>query len=89
MLVALAMAVIFLCVTALMIVASCDLNPVTHGYLASPAVAAQLRILCAKAVFIIVSDCLDTSPKLQAVGMTISVLLIMYWHFKEVRTASM
>ncbi|KAG2493141.1 hypothetical protein HYH03_008565 [Edaphochlamys debaryana] len=80
-LVALAMAVLFLVVTALMVIASCDLNPVSKGYLASPAAYARLKILFAKGGFIVCANCLNGSAKLQTLGMAAAVMLVVWWNF--------
>ena len=47
------------------VVASSDLNPVTQGYLASPAAITRLKILTAKAIYIIAADDLQAWPKVQ------------------------
>ncbi|GFR46148.1 hypothetical protein Agub_g7674, partial [Astrephomene gubernaculifera] len=83
MLVSLGTALLFLCVTALMVVASCNLDPVSKGYLSSPAAYARLRILIAKAVFVVLANCVDSNPKPQSIGMLIAVALICYWNLRE------
>nr|ACF39778.1 PAS domain sensory protein FXL1 [Chlamydomonas reinhardtii] len=76
-------ACIFFCVTALMVVASSDLNPVSQGYLASPAAVTRLKILTAKAIYIIVADDMQSWPKPQ-VAMVWAVGLICWWNFRRV-----
>lgn len=49
--------------------ASSDLNPVSQGYLASPAAVTRLKILTAKAIYIIVADDMQSWPKPQVRGM--------------------
>ncbi|GLC68270.1 hypothetical protein PLESTF_000670100 [Pleodorina starrii] len=82
MMVAMTTALLFLCVTALLVVASAELNPVAQGYLSSPAALVRLRVLFAKAVYIIFANCVDSNPRLQCIGMTASVLVIVYWNFR-------
>ncbi|KAG2443202.1 hypothetical protein HYH02_009279 [Chlamydomonas schloesseri] len=77
-------AAIFFCVTALMVVASSDLNPVSQGYLASPAAVTRLKILTAKAAYIILADDMQSWPKPQAIGVVIAVGLIVWWNFRRV-----
>ncbi|KAG2432252.1 hypothetical protein HXX76_009170 [Chlamydomonas incerta] len=81
--VALFVAVLHLCVTALLVVASSDLNPITRGYLASPDAPTRLRILVGKAIFIIASTCLKSWPKLQTGLMVTAVALITWFNFKK------
>ncbi|KAG2423294.1 hypothetical protein HXX76_015443 [Chlamydomonas incerta] len=81
--VALTTALIFFVVTALIIIASSDLNPVARGFLASPAVYPRLKILCAKAVFIISAACLNFTEKVQVVVSVICVGLICWWNFRK------
>ncbi|KXZ42246.1 hypothetical protein GPECTOR_175g214 [Gonium pectorale] len=82
MLAGLASAALFLAVTALLVVASSDLNPVSQGYLASPAAYTRLQILVAKAVYIVCSDTLTANPRLQVIGMLLSVAAILYWNLR-------
>ncbi|KXZ42959.1 hypothetical protein GPECTOR_109g202 [Gonium pectorale] len=94
MLAGLASAALFLAVTALLVVASSDLNPVSQGYLASPAAYTRLRILMTKAAYIICADCLDAFPRVQAstrghggmalgvFGMLACVCFIFYWNLR-------
>ncbi|KAG2441028.1 hypothetical protein HXX76_003881 [Chlamydomonas incerta] len=77
-------AVLFFAITGFMVIASSDLNPVSRGYLASPAAITRLKILCAKAVFVIVADDMQSWPKPQAIGILITVLLIWWWNFRRV-----
>ncbi|KXZ48850.1 hypothetical protein GPECTOR_25g435 [Gonium pectorale] len=81
--VALTTGLVFMCVTALMVVASSDLDPVSKGFLASPAVYARLKILAAKAAYIILANCLDNSHKVQSIGMLTCVSLIVYWNLRS------
>ncbi|KAG2482499.1 hypothetical protein HYH03_018574 [Edaphochlamys debaryana] len=83
MLVAGALAALFLAITALMIIASSDLNPVSKGILASPAVYTRLKILIAKAAFIIFANCFEGNFKLQTLGEAVSVLLVVWWNFRQ------
>ncbi|KAG2497251.1 hypothetical protein HYH03_004835 [Edaphochlamys debaryana] len=76
-------AALFFCVTALMVVASCDLNPVSRGYLASPAAITRLKILTAKAAYIIIADCLQSWNKPQAILAVWAVGLITWWNFRN------
>ncbi|EFJ48000.1 hypothetical protein VOLCADRAFT_91579 [Volvox carteri f. nagariensis] len=82
MLVALSGGILFLFVTALVVVASCDLDPVSRAVLASPAAYARLKILFAKAVFITFANCLDSNTKVQVIGMVASVTLIVFWNLR-------
>ncbi|KAG2482503.1 hypothetical protein HYH03_018578 [Edaphochlamys debaryana] len=82
MLVAGALAALFLAITALMIIASSDLNPVSKGILASPAVYTRLKILIAKAAFIVFANCVESNHKVQTLGETIAVLLVVWWNFR-------
>jgi hypothetical protein len=82
--VALTTAALFLLVTALVVVASSDLNPVSSGRLSSPAAMVRLRILLAKALYIIIADCLDSNVRLQCLGMSATVLFILYWNLRQV-----
>lgn len=66
------------------VVAACDLNPVSRGMLASPCTYARLKILAAKAGYILIMDCLRHFPKLQAILMFIAVWLIVLWNFQTV-----
>ncbi|KAG2486663.1 hypothetical protein HYH03_014719 [Edaphochlamys debaryana] len=83
MLVAMAVAALYLGVTALMLIASSDLNPVSKGFLASPTAFIRLRILAAKAVFVVCATCLESNAKLQTAGMTAAVLLVVWWNFRK------
>ncbi|KAG2487340.1 hypothetical protein HYH03_014056 [Edaphochlamys debaryana] len=83
MFVAMTTAVLFLAVTALMIIASSDLNPVSQGYLASPAVYSRLRILAAKAAVVIFANCVDSQPKAQAIGIALAVGLVCWWNLRD------
>ncbi|PNW74156.1 hypothetical protein CHLRE_13g587550v5 [Chlamydomonas reinhardtii] len=76
-------ACIFFCVTALMVVASSDLNPISTGYLASPAAITRLKILTAKALFVIASDDLQGWPKPQAIIIIFTVAMICWWNFRR------
>ncbi|GLI60701.1 hypothetical protein VaNZ11_002794 [Volvox africanus] len=84
MLVALTTALLFLIVTALMVVASADLNPVSRSYLSTPASVVRLKILFAKAIYIVLADCLDSNSRVQSLGMAAAVLLIVYWNFRAI-----
>ncbi|GIL50772.1 hypothetical protein Vafri_6912 [Volvox africanus] len=84
MLVALTTGLLFLIVTALMVVASADLNPVSRAYLSTPASVVRLKILFAKAIYIVMADCLDSNSRVQSLGMVASVLLIVYWNFRTI-----
>ncbi|KAG2443479.1 hypothetical protein HXX76_001832 [Chlamydomonas incerta] len=77
-------ALVFFCVTALMVVASSDLNPVTRGYLASPAAITRLKILTAKAIYIIAADDLQAWPKVQSIIIIFAAGLICWWNFRRV-----
>ncbi|GIL75462.1 hypothetical protein Vretifemale_5241, partial [Volvox reticuliferus] len=81
--VALVTATLFFCVTALMVVASSDLNPISRAYLASPVAIARLQILVAKAAYVIVANDLQSWPKPQAVGLVLCVSLICWWNFRK------
>ncbi|KAG2446966.1 hypothetical protein HYH02_008120 [Chlamydomonas schloesseri] len=83
MAVAVFVAVLHLCVTALLVVASSDLNPITRGYLASPDAPTRLRILVCKAIFIIASTCLKSWPKVQTGLMVAAVAFIAWFNFKK------
>ncbi|KAG2494774.1 hypothetical protein HYH03_007018 [Edaphochlamys debaryana] len=83
MLIALTMAAVVLVVTALMVIASCDLNPVSKGYLASPAAYARLKILIAKAAYIIFANCFESQFKLQTLGQAVAVTLVVWWNFRR------
>ncbi|GLC59118.1 hypothetical protein PLESTB_001450200 [Pleodorina starrii] len=82
MMVALSVALLFLCVTALVVVAGCDLDPVSRGLLASPAAYARLKILIAKAALVIFANCLDSNFRVQVVGMLASATLIVFWNLR-------
>ncbi|EFJ47903.1 hypothetical protein VOLCADRAFT_104960 [Volvox carteri f. nagariensis] len=82
MLVALSAAALFLIVTALVVVASAELNPVSCAYLSTPASVVRLKILFTKAVYVILADCLDSHSRLQSLGMAAAVVLILYWNFR-------
>ncbi|PNW79070.1 hypothetical protein CHLRE_09g399663v5 [Chlamydomonas reinhardtii] len=84
MAVAIITAALFFCVTALLLVASSDLNPVSRGYLASPAAITRLRILAAKAFYVIVADDMQSWPKPQALFLAGAVGFIVYWNLKRV-----
>ncbi|KAG2434419.1 hypothetical protein HYH02_012249 [Chlamydomonas schloesseri] len=84
MAVAVITAIVFFCVTALMVIASSDLNPVSKGYLASPAAITRLRILTAKAFYVIVADDMQSWPKPQALCVALAVGLIVYWNVRRV-----
>ena len=81
-------AVVFFFVTALLVVASCDLNPVAKGFLSSPAAYARLKILLFKAIFVVVAACLMSIPKVQAVAEFIAVTFILYYNLESVRAAA-
>ncbi|KAG2484238.1 hypothetical protein HYH03_016973 [Edaphochlamys debaryana] len=82
MAIALLAAAVFLCITALMVIASSDLNPVSMGFLASPAVYPRLKILGAKAVYVTSAACLEAIPNIQCVVSCICVVLITWWNFR-------
>ena len=67
------------------VVASSDLNPISTGYLASPAAITRLKILTAKALFVIASDDLQGWPKPQAIIIIFTVAMICWWNFRRVR----
>ncbi|GLC73343.1 hypothetical protein PLESTF_001365300 [Pleodorina starrii] len=81
--VALVTAVLFFCVTAFMVVASSELNPISRAFLASPVAVARLQILVAKAAYVIVANDLQSWPKPQAVGLVLCVALICWWNFRR------
>ncbi|KAG2431591.1 hypothetical protein HYH02_013284 [Chlamydomonas schloesseri] len=83
MMVALVTGVIFLAVTCLFVIASCDLNPAAHGVMASPAAYTRLRILAAKAVYIAVAADLDAYPRIQSGGMLVAVALVWWWNTRK------
>ncbi|KAG2443224.1 hypothetical protein HYH02_009297 [Chlamydomonas schloesseri] len=83
MAVAVVTAAVFFCVTALLVVASSDLNPVSRGYLASPAAMTRLKILTAKALFVIASDDMQSWPKPQAIIIIWAVAMICWWNFRR------
>jgi hypothetical protein len=68
----------------LQVVASCDLNPVSNGHLASPAAYARLKILAAKAAYVIIADCLSSIHKAQGVFTFMCVSLILWWNLQSV-----
>ncbi|KAG2450421.1 hypothetical protein HYH02_004923 [Chlamydomonas schloesseri] len=82
--VAVVTAVLFFAITAFMVIASSDLNPVSRGYLASPAAITRLKILCAKAAYVIIADDMQSWPKPQAIGILLTVLIIWWNNFKRV-----
>ncbi|KAG2486667.1 hypothetical protein HYH03_014722 [Edaphochlamys debaryana] len=87
MLVALFTAALFLFVTALMMIAGCDLNPVSKGYLSSPAAYVRLKILFAKAghaAYVIFANCLNSNVKVQTIGMVLAVGLVVWWNLRGV-----
>ncbi|EFJ46271.1 hypothetical protein VOLCADRAFT_93382 [Volvox carteri f. nagariensis] len=81
--VALCTAAVHLGVTALLVVASSDLNPLSQGYLASPDVASRLKILAAKAAFIVCADDLQAWPRVQVVLMAVAVGFICWYNFRK------
>ncbi|GLI70439.1 hypothetical protein VaNZ11_015349 [Volvox africanus] len=81
--VALVAAVVHFCVTALLVVASADLNPLSLSYLASPGAVSRLKILAAKAAFIIFAADLQSWPRLQAVLMNLAVVFICWHNFRK------
>ncbi|GIL74346.1 hypothetical protein Vretifemale_4273, partial [Volvox reticuliferus] len=81
--VALVAAVVHFCVTALLVVASSDLNPLSLSYLASPDAVSRLKILAAKAAFIIFAADLQSWPKIQTVLMSIAVAFICWYNFRK------
>ncbi|KAG2445381.1 hypothetical protein HXX76_000003 [Chlamydomonas incerta] len=83
MMVALSTGVVFLAVTCLFVIASCDLNPTSHGIMASPAAYTRLRILAAKAFFIAMAADVDAYPRIQAMGMLASVVLVWWWNTRK------
>lgn len=87
MLVSLVIAVLFLTVTALMVIASSDLNPASLALLSTPASTVRLKILAAKAAYIVTANCLDSIPKIQSVLLAITVVLIVYWNLRAVGRA--
>ncbi|GIL67639.1 hypothetical protein Vafri_20979 [Volvox africanus] len=76
-------AIVFLAVTVCLVVASGDLNPVTRGTLSSPTVYPRLKVLAAKALFILCADVLDSVEKVQAVLNVSCVVLICWWILKS------
>ncbi|GFR49209.1 hypothetical protein Agub_g11123, partial [Astrephomene gubernaculifera] len=81
--VALATAIILLGVTALMIVASSELNPVSRIYLASPSAATRLKTLAARAAYVGAAAGFRCWPKPQAVTMAIAVGMVCWWNFRR------
>ncbi len=77
-------AVVFIAITALMVVASCDLNPISKAHLASPAAYTRLKILLAKAVYVIAVDCLDQVMKVEVTLSAFCVAIIVWWNFRAV-----
>eukprot|EP00198_Chlamydomonas_reinhardtii_P012864 XP_001702201.1 sensory protein [Chlamydomonas reinhardtii] len=58
-------AAVFFFMTALMLVAGCDLSPVAHGLMASPAAVLRLRVLLLKAAYVGAADLLGEWRKTQ------------------------
>ncbi|KXZ46877.1 hypothetical protein GPECTOR_40g611 [Gonium pectorale] len=83
-------ACLHLAVTALLVVASSDLNPVSRGRLASPDAYSRLKILAAKArardaraAFIMVADDLQSWAGLQTVLLNMAAGAICWWNFRK------
>ncbi|GIM12317.1 hypothetical protein Vretimale_15676 [Volvox reticuliferus] len=76
-------AIVFLAVTVCLVVASGDLNPIARAPLSSPAVYPRLKVLAAKALFIVCSDVLDSVEKVQAVLNVSCVALICWWNLRS------
>ncbi|GFR45040.1 hypothetical protein Agub_g6410 [Astrephomene gubernaculifera] len=76
-------ALVHFSVTALMVVASSDLNPISRGHLASPDSYSRLKILAAKALFIIFTDDLQSWPKLRGVLVVVAVGCCCWWNFRK------
>ncbi len=77
-------AVVFTAISALMVVASCDLNPISKAHLASPAAYTRVRIVLAKAVYVIATDCLDSILKVEVTLSAFCVAVIIWWNFRAV-----
>ncbi len=77
-------AVVFIAITAFMVVASCDLNPISKRHLASPAAYTRLKVLMAKAVYVIAVDCLDQVMKVEVTLGAFCVAIIVWWNFRAV-----
>ncbi len=77
-------AVVFIAITAFMVVASCDLNPISKAHLASPAAYTRLKILMAKAVYVIATGCLDSILKVEVSLSAICVAIVIWWNFRSV-----
>lgn len=76
--VAVLMLLVFGICVACMAVASCDLNPVTKGCLATPAVGVRVLSLCCRTVLIAAAAVCMPWPHVQAVIMMIAVAWILW-----------
>ncbi len=81
--VALSTALLHFCVTALMVVASSDLNPTSKAFLASPDAYTRLKVLLCKTAFVIAADMVQAWPKWQVGVMLGSVALIYYLNLRK------
>lgn len=77
-------ALVFTISTIAVQTAGCDLNPCGKGVLASPAAVMKIKVICAKATFILAMNMLTFSPKLQALVVTTSVLYVFWLNFHTV-----
>ncbi|KAG2497902.1 hypothetical protein HYH03_004167 [Edaphochlamys debaryana] len=88
--VGLVFAATFLCVTALMLLMpfaralTTDLSPASKSIMATPVAYPRLKILFAKAAFVISSADLDAYSKAKAVINCLCVALILYWNVRSV-----
>lgn len=76
---------VLLPLSMLQVIASCDLSPVSRGFLSSPTTVSRLKILAAKASYIIAVNCLGALGKTQAIIIFLAVWLIVLWNVQEVR----
>ncbi|GFR51586.1 hypothetical protein Agub_g14007 [Astrephomene gubernaculifera] len=76
-------AAVALLATALMAVASSELNPVARGILASPAAVTRMRILVLKAIFVCAAHAFHSWPKVQAIAMLIAATGTTWLNFSE------
>ncbi|KAG2424794.1 hypothetical protein HXX76_014218 [Chlamydomonas incerta] len=74
---------VFFFMTALMLVAGCDLSPVAHGIMASPAAVLRLRVLLLKAAYVGAADLLGEWRKTQALTMVGCVALVCWYNLRS------
>jgi hypothetical protein len=62
-------------------VAGCTLNPMTHSYGASPCPRLRIKLMTLKILLVVCGSAVDAYPLIQAIGMLIALVWIVWSDF--------